>query len=110
MNENMCGDKTNSSQQIKCLILLMILRENLYKITRMGKNMRDLSPAGASLKSIGLLYESAGLSKLEIPKSDRDSMDKFMETNYEVFKEYAIKDSVIALYHHHREEQNRKIK
>lgn len=58
-----------------------------------------ISPAGASLKSIGALYDSAGLSKLEIDKVDRDSMDLFMESNYDLFKEYAIKDAVIALYH-----------
>lgn len=73
-----------------------------YKHNGLNVYLRDtmlISPAGASLKSIGSLYESSGLSKLEIEKSDRDSMDLFMETNYEVFKEYAIKDSVIALYH-----------
>lgn len=73
-----------------------------YKCNGINVYLRDsmlISPAGASLKSIGSLYESSGLSKLEIDKSDRDSMDLFMENNYELFKEYAIKDSVIALYH-----------
>lgn len=55
-----------------------------------------LSPGNASLKAIGELYEK-DLEKVDIPLGMKSNMSVFKKEQYEMFKVYAIQDSVIAL-------------
>jgi len=46
---------------------------------------------------LGSLYN--GLSKIELADGVIENMDKFLESDPEAFKEYAIQDSLITLVH-----------
>ena len=62
--------------------------------------MRDtslLTPTGQSLGAIGKLYSDLGLNKIDLPKSSKDNMRLFMTED--LFKQYAIQDSIITLWH-----------
>lgn len=52
--------------------------------------------SGSGLKEIGNLYEN--MEKIDIGENIK-TMDIFMNENIDLFKSYAIQDSVIALYH-----------
>ena len=58
-----------------------------------------LSPTTQSLGAIGELYSDLGLNKIDLPKSSKDNMRLFMQEDFNKFKEYAIQDSVITLWH-----------
>jgi len=62
--------------------------------------MRDtslLSPGGMSLKSIGLLYPTLPLNKIEISKECYNDMELFLLENPSMFREYALQDAKIVL-------------
>ena len=58
-----------------------------------------LSPTTQSLGAIGELYSDLGLNKIDLPKSSKDNMRLFMQEDFNLFKEYAIQDSIITLWH-----------
>ena len=58
-----------------------------------------LSPTTQSLGAIGELYSDLGLNKIDLPKSSKNNMRLFMQEDFNKFKEYAIQDSVITLWH-----------
>jgi len=55
-----------------------------------------LSPAGASLSSIGELYTQE-FKKVEISKQLKSNIRVLKEQDLELFKKYAIQDSKITL-------------
>jgi len=66
---------------------------------KVSLHIRDsslLSVSGSSLKEIGKLYTT--MEKKEIGENIKE-MDVFMDSNYKDFREYAIQDSVLALFH-----------
>lgn len=56
-----------------------------------------LSPGGMSLKSIGGLYPSLPLSKIELTSDNYKNMDVFQRENPDRFKAYALQDAKIVL-------------
>jgi len=58
-----------------------------------------LSPGGMSLKSIGGLYPSLPLSKIELTGAYYKNMDVFQRENPDQFKAYALQDAKIVLWH-----------
>jgi len=52
-----------------------------------------------SLKSIGMLYPSLPLEKIEILQTELSDMSKFFEDDPERFSLYAVQDSKIVLWH-----------
>lgn len=58
-----------------------------------------LSPAGMSLKSIGKLYPQLPLAKKELSSTELSDMSTFYDENPERFKEYALQDAKIVLWH-----------
>lgn len=85
-----------------------ILRKSFLSVTNSVKVkgwnvfLRDtalLTPTASNLGSIGALYTDLGLSKIDLPFSAKNNMEAFMESDFEKFKEYAIRDSEITLYH-----------
>lgn len=85
-----------------------ILRKSFVTIDRVIKldkwrvYLRDtslLTPTLQSLGAIGNLYPDKGLSKIDLPLSAKNNMEQFMSTDFKTFKEYALRDSVITLFH-----------
>jgi len=58
-----------------------------------------LSPAGMSLKSIGLLYPNLPMEKIELSKQELMNMEVFYLENPTRFKQYALQDAKIVLFH-----------
>lgn len=59
-----------------------------------------LTPIGTkSLSAIGALYSDPLLQKIELPKEGYLDMKSFMNAKPKLFREYAIRDAVITLYH-----------
>jgi len=56
-----------------------------------------LSPGGMSLKSIGLLYPTLPLKKIELSKEQYSDMEVMLNENPLLFKEYAEQDAKIVL-------------
>jgi len=56
-----------------------------------------LSPGGMSLKSIGSLYPSLPLSKIELSKEFYRDMELLQLENPVLFREYALQDPKIVL-------------
>ena len=69
----------------KNIIIIISLRDTML-----------LSPPGSSLSKIGDLYD---LPKIDLDSSYKNNMDVLMEENYELFKTYAMRDSLICLLH-----------
>ena len=64
--------------------------------------MRDtslLTPTGQSLGAIGKLYSDLGLNKIDLPKEVKSNMRQLMNEDLSLFKEYAMQDSIITLWH-----------
>ena len=83
-----------------------ILRKNFITLAKpINKHgflifLRDtslLTPGAASLKAVGDLYKD--LNKIDLPSDYKSSMEEFMEREPDLFKEYALRDAQIALYH-----------
>ena len=58
-----------------------------------------LTPTAQNLGAIGDLYSEYGLSKIDLPKEMKNDMEEMMYKDFTLFKEYAIRDSVITLFH-----------
>ena len=58
-----------------------------------------LSPVGMSLKSIGLLYPNLPMKKIELSKQELMNMEVFYLENPIRFKQYALQDAKIVLFH-----------
>jgi len=58
-----------------------------------------LSPSGMSLKSIGQLYPTLPLSKIELDHKQIKNMDQFFDSDKTLFMDYAIQDAKIVLWH-----------
>jgi len=58
-----------------------------------------LSPAGMSLKSIGSLYPSLPLEKIELSANQLNNMDQLYTSDRTLFMAYAMQDSKIVLWH-----------
>jgi len=56
-----------------------------------------LSPGGMSLKSIGSLYPSLPLTKIELSNDYYKNMDVFQRENPVLFQAYAKQDAKIVL-------------
>ena len=71
--------------------------------------MRDtslLTPTGQSLGAIGKLYSDLGLNKIDLPKEVKSNMRQLMNEDLSLFKKYAMKDSIITLWHALQVEQS----
>ena len=71
--------------------------------------MRDtslLTPTGQSLGAIGKLYSDLGLNKIDLPKEVKSNMRQLMNEDLSLFKEYAMQDSIITLWHALQVEQS----
>jgi len=65
-------------------------------------DLRDtslLTPAGNSLDAIGKMYDDPSLKKIDLPEGSYDSMRTLLKTHPILFKKYALRDSIITLYH-----------
>jgi len=58
-----------------------------------------LSPAGMSLKSISTLYPELPLEKIDLGSKNLQEMDLLFKNNEVLFRNYAIQDSKIVLWH-----------
>ena len=58
-----------------------------------------LSPAGMSLKSIGSLYPTLPLEKIELSANQLNNMDELYTSDRTLFMSYAMQDSKIVLWH-----------
>lgn len=94
----------------KCFITLgrgFKIKDHEYTIILRDTNL--LTPAGSSsLGAIGKMYseDEPDLEKLDLPKEYRkDEMERLMNEKPEAFQKYAIRDSVITLYHALRVEE-----
>jgi hypothetical protein len=82
IKKSYCSIKT----PLKCLNTKVYIRDTIL-----------LSSAAAStLKAIGF---SHGLNKVEIPETYKSKMDVLLRKDYNLFKEYAMQDSLITLIH-----------
>lgn len=85
-----------------------ILRKSLISMDRSVKLhgwkviLRDtslLTPGMLSLGALGDLYSNIGLSKISLPDHAIKQMKVFMKEDFQKFKEYAIRDAVLCLWH-----------
>ena len=65
-----------------------------------------LTPTGQSLGAIGKLYSDLGLNKIDLPKEVKSNMRQLMNEDLSLFKEYAMQDSIITLWHALQVEQS----
>jgi hypothetical protein len=58
-----------------------------------------LTPSGKSLAAVGSLYNDPLLSKIELPRNSYNNMKVLMKEEPQLFRDYALRDSIITLYH-----------
>lgn len=58
-----------------------------------------LTPSGKSLAAVGSLYNDPLLRKIELPRNSYNNMKVLMKEEAQLFRDYALRDSIITLYH-----------
>ena len=89
--------KTKFAILRKSFVSLEVITVEGWKILLRDTSL--LTPTAQNLGAIGDLYSEYGLSKIDLPKEMKNDMEDMMYKDFELFKEYAIRDSVITLFH-----------